>query len=96
MIDRNKPRVGTTKDLLDISQMDGEFVQIMTKSMMIDPESGRQMNHSQTAFLRGCDGMFIYYSFGQDGPFSGFIPITEIMNVVRVDHIEEMIKDDDT
>ena len=94
MIDRKKPRMGTTKDILDVSIFEGQFCLIMTKSTMIDKDSGRQMEYSQTAFLRGCDGMFLYYSFSPDGEYSGFMPISEIKDVIRVDHMEEMMQED--
>jgi hypothetical protein len=85
--------MATTKDLLDVNQLQGELVQIMSKSTMIDPQSGRQMTYTQTAYLRGCDGMFIYYSFDPTGPYSGFMPITEIMDVIRIDHVENLMQE---
>jgi hypothetical protein len=87
--------MGTTKDLLDVSSMEGQFVQIMSKNMLLDRETGRQANHSVTGYLRGCDGMFLYYSFDPEGPFSGFMPITEIMDVIRVDHVQNLIDEDE-
>jgi hypothetical protein len=95
MMDRKKPRMGTTKDLLDIGNMENEYVQIMSKNMMIDKETGRQANYSQTAWLRGCDGMFLYYSFDPEGPFSGAMPISEIMDIIRIDHMQNLLEEED-
>jgi hypothetical protein len=92
---KGKIRMATTKDLLDISMLENQFVQIMGKNMMIDQQTGKQMNYSQTAYLRGCDGMFLYYSFDPEGPFSGAMPITEVMDIIRIDHVQNLLEEDE-
>jgi hypothetical protein len=83
------------KSLLDVDQLMGHFVEIMMKSKIIDPESGREINYGKTAYFRGCDGMFIYYSFDNTGEVSGMVPVSEIIDIVRIDHVEDLMGEDD-
>jgi hypothetical protein len=82
--------------LLKCDEMIGQFVEIMLKSKIIDRETGREISYGKTAFFRGCDGLFLYYSLdpGKNAELSGFVPVVDVMDVVRVDHMEDLMGDE--
>lgn len=81
------------KDLLDVAKhFQGVFVHIMTNQQIIDQSTGMAINYSENGYFQSCDGYFLYYSFEENGPVTGFVPIDKILNVVRVDHIQDLME----
>ena len=85
-----------TNGLLYSDKLIGQFVHIMTKGRIIDMGSGPEMSYAKNVFFRGCDGLCVYYSLdeGKDAELSGFIPILDVLDVVRVDHMENLMNEE--
>jgi hypothetical protein len=86
----------TTNGLLKCDEMIGQFVEILLKSKIVDKDTGFEINYGKTAFFRGCDGLFVYYSYdeGNNAELSGFLPVSDIQDVMRVDHMANLMEEE--
>lgn len=86
-----------TNGLLKSDELIGSFVNILLKAKMVDPQTGLEVNFGKTGFFRGCDGLFVYYCMSEDPKceISGFVLASDVLDVVRVDHMEMFAPDDE-
>lgn len=86
-----------TNGLLKSDELIGQFVNILLKPKLADAATGIEANFGKTAFFRGCDGLFVYYCMSEDPKceISGFVLASDVLDVVRVDHMEMFAPDEE-